>query len=360
MKYLLIFAPAIIAMIWALYGEHKRKSTVGLITLFIVCACTLVRFLTLAYDFSGGESSMVNFITYASSLYIIPTMYMFLCDQCGTKWNNSQSIFMLLLPFLMLITSPVIDLGTVSDPQQHELAIAHAVNVFNDGKLVFYLMMRPTIVIIQCLIVAYCMVRLWKRINDYGLKLTRPMTIYYIWMFFMLGFMILGHARRMDMAREENTNIVFFVVWTAIITTGLVAVPSKFKVAPLVTKDEGKSVKLDSFMEQNSHLAEHLHQLFEEDRIYLQSNLHIDDVASMMGTNRTYVTRLMRQEFGQTFNDYVNNARIIYSKKLLLTSSMQLEEIAQSSGFPNSSAYCRVFKRLTDTSPMAWKTEQGE
>lgn len=113
-------------------------------------------------------------------------------------------------------------------------------------------------------------------------------------------------------------------------------------------KDDEKS------MIQNKELVANLHKVLEEDKVFLRPDIHIDDVARMLLTNRTYVTRLMRQEYGLSFIEYVNVARIQYSQKLLYTSNMTLDEVAEESGFQSTSNYCRAFKRYIGTSPMGW------
>lgn len=105
---------------------------------------------------------------------------------------------------------------------------------------------------------------------------------------------------------------------------------------------------------QNKQLIASLHKILEEDKVFLQPDIHIDDVARMLLTNRTYVTRMMRQEYGLTFIEYVNIARIQYSQKLLYSSDMTLDEVAEKSGFQSTSNYCRAFKRYIGTSPMGW------
>lgn len=114
-------------------------------------------------------------------------------------------------------------------------------------------------------------------------------------------------------------------------------------------EDEEKSVT------NNRQLIADLHKVFEEEKVFLQPDIHIEDVAKMLLTNRTYVTRLMRQEYGLSFIEYVNIARIQHSQSLLYSSNMTLDEIAERSGFQSTSNYCRAFKRYIGTSPLAWK-----
>lgn len=104
----------------------------------------------------------------------------------------------------------------------------------------------------------------------------------------------------------------------------------------------------------NTQLIASLHKVLEEDKVFLRPDIHIDDVAKMLLTNRTYVTRLMRQEYGLTFIEYVNVARIQYSQKLLYSTNMSLDDVAEKSGFQSTSNYCRTFKRYIGSSPLTW------
>lgn len=129
------------------------------------------------------------------------------------------------------------------------------------------------------------------------------------------------------------------------------------KVSPTneaVTRDcmpnEGNERKVT----QNEQLVANLHRVLEEDKVFLRHDIHIDDVAKMLFTNRTYVTQLMRQEYGLSFIEYVNVARIQFSQGLLYTSNMTLDEVAEQSGFQSTTNYCRAFKRYIGTSPIAW------
>lgn len=115
-----------------------------------------------------------------------------------------------------------------------------------------------------------------------------------------------------------------------------------------VDKDEEKIVT------SNKQLIANLHRVLEEEKVFLRPEIRIDDVAKMLLTNRTYVTRLMRQEYGLTFIEYVNVARIQYSQKLLYSTDMTLDEVAEQSGFLSTSNYCRAFKRYIGSSPHSW------
>lgn len=116
----------------------------------------------------------------------------------------------------------------------------------------------------------------------------------------------------------------------------------------------------DRKVTQNEQLIASLHKVLEEDKVFLRPDIHIEDVAKMLFTNRTYITQLMRQEYGLSFIEYVNVARIQHSQSLLYSSTLTLDEIAEQSGFSSASNYCRAFKRYTGSSPMNWLQQVKE
>ena len=48
----------------------------------------------------------------------------------------------------------------------------------------------------------------------------------------------------------------------------------------------------------------------DEQRLYLNKNLTLADLAQALNTNRTYVSQYLSQVRGQTFYDYINQLRI--------------------------------------------------
>lgn len=103
------------------------------------------------------------------------------------------------------------------------------------------------------------------------------------------------------------------------------------------------------------HLAIKFKKLIDEDKIFLQSSLRADEVAAMLHSNRTYISRMINEEFDSNFSDYINEKRVNYSKELMqLNPGMRMNEIAEKSGFINSSSYSRTFKQFTGKPPREW------
>lgn len=106
-----------------------------------------------------------------------------------------------------------------------------------------------------------------------------------------------------------------------------------------------------------SEIGKRISTLFDNDRIFLNPNLKVSDIATEIGTNRTYVSAFFNKEAECTFYDYVNRYRIEYACNLLTNSEENIVQIAEKSGFNSSQSFIRVFSKIKGTSPT--KISQG-
>ncbi len=101
-------------------------------------------------------------------------------------------------------------------------------------------------------------------------------------------------------------------------------------------------------------LKNQLVELFEINKIYKNSELRIPSVSEILNTNRTYISKLINEEFQMNFNEFVNKYRIEEAKKLLNSENnnqFTLEYIAEESGFGSLNSFTRVFKTKTGLTP---------
>lgn len=102
-------------------------------------------------------------------------------------------------------------------------------------------------------------------------------------------------------------------------------------------------------------LKEKILILFEKDKIYLNPKLRLSDVASMVGSNRTYVSRIFNDCHGKTFFEYVNEYRVRHAMDILKSSDKKIEEIAEISGFSSRQSFHRVFNKITRLTPEEYR-----
>lgn len=101
-------------------------------------------------------------------------------------------------------------------------------------------------------------------------------------------------------------------------------------------------------------LKKQLISLFEDERIYRQHDLKIIHISQILKTNRTYVSKLINEEFGCPFSDFVNQYRLNEVKEIIIQNAegqITLDELAERTGFTSASSLIRVFKQLEGVTP---------
>ena len=92
-----------------------------------------------------------------------------------------------------------------------------------------------------------------------------------------------------------------------------------------------------------------------QERLYLRPDLKITDVANLLHTNRTYVSRVLKEEMGTTFADFINRQRIDHACELMQRQpEVSINELAHNSGFSSVSSFYRNFKLYKGCSPKVY------
>lgn len=105
-------------------------------------------------------------------------------------------------------------------------------------------------------------------------------------------------------------------------------------------------------------LRARIQRLFEVEQIYLNPQLKLSDVAKLVGSNRTYVSRVFNGSHGKTFFEYVNEYRVNYAMNLLQTTSERIEIIAERSGFNSRQSFHRVFVKVVGCTPEKYRAQK--
>ena len=100
---------------------------------------------------------------------------------------------------------------------------------------------------------------------------------------------------------------------------------------------------------------------FERVCVYLQGNFQNDitrdSVARLFSVSPNHLSRVFHRHGHMTFIDYLTHVRIARSKFLLCNYNFKLEDIAVRCGFRDAPYFCRVFRRLTKTTPLEYRTK---
>lgn len=108
------------------------------------------------------------------------------------------------------------------------------------------------------------------------------------------------------------------------------------------------------------YLAKEIRKLMDQEKIFLQPNLKLNDLATRLNTNRNYVYNAINKEIGMSFSDYVNMKRIHYAAFLIEKNPKAiLADIAYKSGFSSASSFYRNFKSIMGYSPSEYQRKTG-
>lgn len=113
-------------------------------------------------------------------------------------------------------------------------------------------------------------------------------------------------------------------------------------------------------LQQEAAFAERMYLLFEKEHVYLNPRLRLSGLATLLGTNRTYLSQYFNQNCESTFYDFVNDYRIHHAKLLLHSTDDTLETIAMNSGFNSLSTFRRAFVQREGMSPIEFRASNGK
>ncbi|EOQ41307.1 helix-turn-helix domain-containing protein [Butyricicoccus pullicaecorum] len=97
------------------------------------------------------------------------------------------------------------------------------------------------------------------------------------------------------------------------------------------------------------------HNVIYQTTAYIKENLAekltLEDAAEHVSLSKSYFCRVLKDELGYTFTEYVNHLRVERAKLYLRDSTMSIADIAYAVGFDDQSYFTRIFKKLTNVSP---------
>lgn len=100
---------------------------------------------------------------------------------------------------------------------------------------------------------------------------------------------------------------------------------------------------------------ERFDKLLLEDGLCYSKGLSEDLVCKELGTNRTYLGKMVKTYYDMSFTAWVMECRVEHSKKLMLENpDAKLLEIAEKCGFADDSVFSRSFSKVTGMTPREW------
>lgn len=163
----------------------------------------------------------------------------------------------------------------------------------------------------------------------------------------------LFHINPKDAVASQDSSLWLWLLLSAILLIGLL-------IGLLILRRRRAPVPVirDS---SNDELMDRIRQMMEQQQLYLNSELKLEDIASALGLNRSYVSDCINSHTGDSFSQFVNGYRIEYAKRVLRSQpDTKVTSLYLSAGFSSEQSFYRNFKSFTGMTPKDWIASQKD
>jgi len=111
-----------------------------------------------------------------------------------------------------------------------------------------------------------------------------------------------------------------------------------------------------------THTSQHYPSAVQKTLTYIDANLSGDlslrSLASLIKVSPGYLSALFHRETGRTLAEHITTQRMKAALQLLRSTRLQIQTVAQLSGFADPNYFSRQFKRLYGVTPLQYRSEQ--
>ncbi len=94
---------------------------------------------------------------------------------------------------------------------------------------------------------------------------------------------------------------------------------------------------------------------------YIRKNymnmISMQDAAHAINYSEPYFCKMFKQQYGKNFTSYLTEYRVEEAKKLLMQPNVNVKEVGTRIGYPDSTYFARVFRRMTGESPSEYRNQ---
>ncbi len=293
------------------------------------------------------------------SVLILPVLYMFLAPEGGEAVFNRTTIMLFVLTLLLLLPEMAWELiPGYAVTQYVEPQEVLGVSIFYEGRFVYHLYWAAVVVILQEIVSMSQMRRLYKMVTSHGAHYSWKARAAYYWDYTCGWLLAVSLLFPITVWQRVEMRWTYYIIFAAFIAVGCLLVFMGFDLNPIVIHQR-KKLSLGDFMLETGDVVHEMRHMLEDDRVYLEKGLQSDTMAQRLDISHSYFLRMMQAVYNCSFPEYINNARVEYSKGLLRENKYSLEKIASLCGYSNTNAYIHLFKRVTGQTPYEWCHSDG-
>jgi len=161
----------------------------------------------------------------------------------------------------------------------------------------------------------------------------------------------------------EMLAIPSLIFSTLLFTIGITGYTLRFSAENLyefVCVDKSDAIPLSET--KRAKLYQGIVRLLDNEESFRTKDYKLTEMAAALGTNRSYVSKVINTDFGCNFSDLVNGRRVEYAKKIMRCNTDKpnkalTAEIIEESGFSSESSFYRIFKQQTGLTPVEYRAK---
>lgn len=104
-----------------------------------------------------------------------------------------------------------------------------------------------------------------------------------------------------------------------------------------------------------------IESLMRDDRLYTKKNISLEDLAEILESNRTYISKTINAYSGMTFPSYINMYRIKEAVKMMEATECEytIKQIADTVGYNSVTVFHRAFQKETGCTPSKYQKDRN-
>lgn len=351
--YYCYFAALIVALghtTFRLVAINKKYQALTVVAISCVILCHFIEtWYKMIYrpdfEFEGGMLRLTNFIT----SIIIPLLYTYTSRQFHIRLLSATTYCLYGITLVCVFESMYLTLDNVFPAEPIDRPHIH---IYLKGQEILYWNIYEVSLFFQALMVSLKIYKLRRKMKRERWSLT-PHGMKYLTVVVIAMVLALLIALLPDNAWNSVTTATYMGTYTVLGLILLWMIANRYDKYAIVN-EKNEPEYLEVRPSANTMMAQ-FERLVNDEKIYLNPHLSLVDAAQMLGTNRTYVSKMVNENYGDSFSNYINSKRLEYAKAYMKEHPRdKIEVIANECGFGSTSSFNKYFKSALGITPSAW------
>lgn len=375
--------PASIAIIYAVLVQLKHRHTLNVHLLAAGGAIALCN-AGIMFEFfeEMTVSAPLRCLQQVLSCMIVPIAYMYFAAQMGREWLNSITITLWSLLLLLLLPPSYYSLDYSAHYISLEMNVMPmTIHFVHKGTDIYRMYTADLVVFLQGFITLVRMIVMIKIMRRYNLSISPRIRYFFIWWAASIVFIIFTSTHNTEEMRQPLLLWAYYIGYSVLIVAIYILFSLNINLHPILlaitnAEDEVSDreeevndeehpneeilVNVDSFLRQSKAMAERMKIMMNDEKCYLNASFTADTAIRELGTNRTYFYRMVKAEFGCTFNELVLQNRMQSAMSKLTGSHKSIQEIALECGFSDHTSFSRRFKQTYGMTPSQYREDSSK